>query len=412
MFLVDFPEFRPHVEAIQAGLIPFPAFSGDIPSKLIVKASKETILTAVSHGEFFIYRVPFRVNGELSFSLISAFRDDAENPLTIFTPIMGETDFIKNLRAVLLSDCMELHFFDEHTRERVAYVIDDIDKNHAEQILRPAAVYPGAEDMRSAHAAVVEWFGRRSKEDDTNALRIPLNKKLYRDNFVIVDVGDAYTNRFYKPVASGLVRAEAGPTSEEDIAHCFSRTFKNGRVFVGPTRLDNGRELADIVVVDDDNIIIIQAKDSPNTEAMLARTIERKAKAARNLAESGFSQLRGAIRHVQEVGLSVKTAFCTESLPPNARTIYGIVVIKEKFPQDYKWYVEKSYEITKEKGVMTVLLSYRQLHEITHHVEKGDDFIRVITQMYFQARYYDQFPEINFINRPMIAHYTLRGEDE
>lgn len=91
--------------------------------------------------------------------------------------------------------------------------------------------------------------------------------------------------------------------------------------------------------------------------------------------------------------------------------LYAILVIKERFPDSYQWYYEKSSEITKDKGVMTVLLSYRQLHEITHHMESGEDFIGAITQMYFQGGLHNQFPELNFSKKQEIAHYTLRDDD-
>ena len=349
------------------------------------------------------------IDGAEAFNLITAFRDDYENPLVIYTPIVGENDLIINLRFALTADTVDIHFFDEHARERGAYTVTGINKEHAARILAPAPVYSGMEKLKEAHAATVEWFTMRTPKDDADSLRIPLEKKLYNDDFSIIDIGDAHSNRLYMPRSSNLVREIAGPESEEDIAQCFSRSFKEGMVFIGPKK-PNNKELADIVVVENNNVIIVQAKDSPNNEITLSRTIERKQKASKALAEKGFSQIRGAIRSVQKDGLYIKNEFVDFNISAQNINLYAILVIKEKFPSDYKWYFEKSSEITRDKGVMTVLLSYRQLHEITHHMESGDDFIAAIIQIYYQARLHHQFPELNFIDKPKIAHYTIKDD--
>lgn len=410
MFLIDFPEMRARIESIPAGFLPLPSLSETIRSKLIIKASKETILTAQTQGEFFIYRVPIIINGTETFNLITAFRDDYENPLTIFTPIIEENDLIYNIRSVICSKEFDVHFFDEHARERVAYTVKNVDFEHAKKTFAVAPASLQATTAKESYQATVNWFGLRTPEDDANSLRIPLEEKLYNDNFSIIDLGDAHTNRLYFPKPSGLVREIAGPELEEDIAQCFSRSFKNGMIFIGPMKKNN-KELADIVVVEENNVILVQAKDSPNNEAMLSRSIERKSRASRALAEKGFSQVKGAIRSVQTDGLKIENEFVRINMHPENINLYAILVIKERFPDSYRWYYEKSSEITRDKGVMTVLLSYRQLHEITHHMESGKDFIGAITQMYFQGSLDSQFPELNFPKKQRIAHYTLRGND-
>ncbi len=59
---------------------------------------------------------------------------------------------------------------------------------------------------------------------------------------------------------------------------CFARAFAADCVFLNPIRDDTGKELADVMCITDDIILVVQAKDSPNTERALRRSIERKAR--------------------------------------------------------------------------------------------------------------------------------------
>jgi len=407
MLLIDFPELRPYLESVRTGLIPLPSRSPEATSKLVVKATKETILTAKIRGGFHIYRVPIRLNGKASFGLVSAFRDDYDNPLTIYTPIMEDNGLRHDLLACLSSNKLEIHFFDEINRERFAYRSRDLVKSDVERVLATAEIYPNMDNFLEAHHAAVAWFSARCEVDDENALEVKLGEPLYDDDFSIVNMEDVHQNLLYSPILYNLVRNDPGPESEDDIAQCLARSFKSGLVLVGPKKQADGLEWADIIAIDDEHIVIVQAKDSPNNETILSRSIDRKALSVKKLAEQGFSQLRGAIKAIQDGPLELVTDLSKITVSLEGRTAYGIVIVKEVFPQHNKWYVDMAYALTKDKGVMSILLSYRQLHELTHHLATGKDLVAALTMIFYQAREHGQFADIFFRDAKRSAHYSF-----
>ena len=74
------------------------------------------------------------------------------------------------------------------------------------------------------------------------------------------------------PRIQSLEREEPGEFQEQEVARLLWRVFPWTSVIVNPVRVDTGRELCDILVTQPDSILIIQAKDSPNTEASLRRS--------------------------------------------------------------------------------------------------------------------------------------------
>ncbi|WP_146036473.1 hypothetical protein [Pseudotabrizicola formosa] len=241
-FLIDFPELRPYLESVRTGLIPLPSRSPEATSKLVVKATKETILTAKIRGGFHIYRVQIQLNGKASFGLVSAFRDDYENPLTIYTPIMEDNGLRHDLLACLSSNKLEIHFFDEIKRERFAYRSRDLVKSDVERVFATAEIYPNMDNFLEAHHAAVAWFSARCEVDDENALEAKLGEPLYDDDFSIANMEDVHQNLLYSPIVSSLVRNDPGLESEDDIAQCLARSFKSGLVLVGPKKQADGLE--------------------------------------------------------------------------------------------------------------------------------------------------------------------------
>ena len=54
------------------------------------------------------------------------------------------------------------------------------------------------------------------------------------------------------------------------------RPFSGDQVYRNPVRADKGREFVDVLVATEKTVLLIQAKDSPNTESTLNRGIDRK----------------------------------------------------------------------------------------------------------------------------------------
>jgi hypothetical protein len=84
-----FSEFIPLVSGVPVGLISF-WVDKDTNPILVVKASKEFILTAKVHQNFKIYVVPIILKNICTIGLISAFFDDIDEPLIILSPIFND----------------------------------------------------------------------------------------------------------------------------------------------------------------------------------------------------------------------------------------------------------------------------------------------------------------------------------
>jgi hypothetical protein len=73
----------------------------------------KTLLAAKMNKGFKVYVVPLNVSGIVTVGLISAFFEDPESPLTVWTPLANEPA-TKGLIAALLSGELKVHLFDEH----------------------------------------------------------------------------------------------------------------------------------------------------------------------------------------------------------------------------------------------------------------------------------------------------------
>ena len=73
---------------LQVGLMPMRRRNGNL--LLIIKCSKEMILTAKIRKGFRFYLAPIQIESLQTYGLITAFFDDHDEPLTIRTPLVEE----------------------------------------------------------------------------------------------------------------------------------------------------------------------------------------------------------------------------------------------------------------------------------------------------------------------------------
>src|SRR5690606_28110417 len=121
---------------------------------------------------------------------------------------------------------------------------------------------------------------------------------LYPDDLLVIDTNpEAYdfNGAEGNPAVTSLERQEPGAFQERDIVAFLKRAFPADAIFLNPVRLDTGREFSDVLCLTDDVLLVVQAKDSPNTEAALRRDINRKRAVIRSHIEKASLQLRGAL---------------------------------------------------------------------------------------------------------------------
>jgi hypothetical protein len=66
------------------------------------------------NGLFSFYLPTLPSSTVITTSLITAFFDDDDEPLTIRTPLFGDDDFSRGIIEILKYDEVDIYFFDEH----------------------------------------------------------------------------------------------------------------------------------------------------------------------------------------------------------------------------------------------------------------------------------------------------------
>src|SRR5690606_15645062 len=78
-------------------------------------------LAARVRRSFAMYVAPVRVDHLGSIALITAFFDVPDEPLIIRSPMFAEDEHSQRLVKLLQAPEVDVHFFDEHAREMLAY---------------------------------------------------------------------------------------------------------------------------------------------------------------------------------------------------------------------------------------------------------------------------------------------------
>jgi len=113
------PETAPRLQALPVGLLPFRhTQTGKL--LLAIKATKEMILAARMNQGFKIYVVPLASTVGVVPALVTAFFDDADEPLIVMTPLFDD-DMPRDVREMLAYEELEVYFLDEHNREWMSY---------------------------------------------------------------------------------------------------------------------------------------------------------------------------------------------------------------------------------------------------------------------------------------------------
>jgi hypothetical protein len=403
MLSLDHPYMLPQIAALAYGYQPaqFP----DGRYCLIIKASKEFILTARVNNSFKIYLIPDVETPGRALGLISAFFDDHDEPLVLFTPLYADDEMLHDLSGSLSQDMFDLFFFDENCRELMgvsAHLPDTERFRHALSLF----AFPAFDqnELHATYAAMSDWFGLRDASHDALAFEVRLGERLYPDDLMIIDARDeayGFHGSEGQVMLTNLEREEPGAFQERDILALLRRCFLGDGIFLNPVREDTGKELCDILVAGEDVVLLVQAKDSPNTEASLRRSINRKKAATRRHIEKAARQLRGAISHV--LGRD-KILLQTPSGPGfvdiGDRSVFGLVVVRELFDDDFKPCSAPVLAVAKETGLPCVLVDYAALHTMALYLSSEESFGSGFLQMFEAGVKFGEFPKPRFTGKP------------
>ena len=141
---------------------------------LIVKTMREIAATARLRKFFRFYLVPLRAGDVDTFSLVSAFFDDDDEPLVIRTPLFDD-ELLDDFLQVLSSESFDVYFFDEHNRMLIGFRAENPDAARFRRFVNTSRFVPGTlEFARQFDDEMILWLGARSTAEDDASLRINL----------------------------------------------------------------------------------------------------------------------------------------------------------------------------------------------------------------------------------------------
>ena len=356
------------------------------PPLLIVKGIKEAILAARIRRGFAVYIVPVHVDGVESVSLITAFFDDPDEPLVVRSPLFANDPHSLSLMDFLLSSEGQVHFFDEHSREMLAYGCRIGVPASTRKLLETAnLVEYGHGKWRGIDDQAQEWFSVRTTAHDAGAIRVELLEPLMPEDIAYIDGTPGNTSYLGSDAVTttSLVRTQPGPFQEHDIALLLQRLFDSTQVIRGPLRTNDKEEVADFIVVTPDTLLIIQAKDSPNTEQILAKSIEKKKAATLRHLKKALGQIRGAIGYARREPLLRMIVEGKEvALDVSGKRWLALAVVKELFNNEYETYSPMILEVAKATSVPCIAIDYVELNMYTANLGDEKAFVAAFDRVF------------------------------
>lgn len=384
MISIMYPELRAYVNQLPIGLMPI-ELKADIIPKLIVKTSKEVILTAKLRKEFYIYLVPYEIPGVKSVGFLAAFFDDAIHPLTTGGALIKELAG-RELSKLFLSPQVDVHFFNELGWEMLAYRAEFKSTKRHRDLLR-AAILPSVKGLNQS-AILTEmrnWFSATLESDDHQSIKVVFKEKLMPDDVIYVDMNDENHRYHGAPLVSTspLEREDPGPYQEKEIISILHRVFSADQIYLAPLRTYDKEEMVDVLVVTQKSVLLIQAKDSPNIEKIVNNKISRKVSASHKALKAAAGQIRGAITYMRRFPeFSVLVKGEEVKLELRGKNVYGLAVIKELFDNEYEGYTPPLLELHAKTGIPCIPLSYGELHQYTSYIDNEDALFEAFMRVF------------------------------
>lgn len=396
MLTIRYPELLGMVRELTSGLLPLILKDDPIP-KLIVKGSKETILTAKVKQGFSVYLAPYSFRDVNSLGFVAAFFDNDVHPITVVGAIMQEYNG-EVFRSFLLGDQVDIYFFDELNREMLGYrarlVISDAYRSALSE-----ARFPSLKDIeqRVVLDLVTQWFSLTGPLDDERAISFHFEESLFPEDYVFFDM--RAENNSYKgsPGYSHtfLEREEPGEFQERDIISLLQNTFPAECIYSSPLRTNDKEEIVDVMVVTESNILFVQAKDSPNLEKTIRKTLERKRLTTHSALKKAMAQVRGTIGYMRRASpMVVLVDGEEESINYEGKNVYSLIVVKELFDDEFDEYTPKLLDVSHDTGAPCIALSYSELYQYTAHLRGDEAFFGAFLRVFDHGVRTGMFPRL------------------
>lgn len=399
MLSILHPEILSYVKQLPIGLMPVEIKADSIP-KLIIKSSKELILTAKLRKGFSVYLIPYEIPGVKSVAFLAAFFDDPVHPLTTGGALIKELAG-RELSKLFLSHQVDVHFFNELGWEMLAYRAEFKSTKRHRELLR-SAVLPSVKglDQSAILTEMTNWFSATLAKDDHDAIRVVFKEKLMPDDVFHIDMSDDNHRYHGAPLVSStsLEREEPGSFQEKEIIALLHRVFPAEEIYLAPLRTYDREEMVDILVVTDKIVLLIQAKDSPNVEKIVNNKISRKVSASHKALRAAVGQIKGAITYMRRSSDFVVLVNGSEvKLDLNGKNIYGLAIIKELFSNEYDDYTPPMLELYAKTGIPCIPLSYGEVHQYTSYIDNEKSFFEAFMKVFNHGLESGIFPRLRVL---------------
>ncbi|MDQ1153095.1 hypothetical protein [Brevundimonas sp. SORGH_AS_0993] len=395
MLSVRYPHLFNATQRFRYGLMPIRLPDGTV--FLVIKTSKEAILAARLKGGFRIYLISDVGGATSHLGLVTTFFDDHDKPLTMTTALFAGDDLTIDVSALLVQSAFEVYFIDEHDRELLSVRVDNPAASRFADAVRSASFPEYDEDgFARLMRRLNDLFSIRVAADDEAAFELRIVDFLAPEDLAILDArpaATAFQATSHGPSIATLVREDPGPPQERDIAVMFGRVFPADAIYLNPFRADTGKELCDVLIVTAKEMLFVEAKDSPNTEASLARTLDRKRQTIQNQIEKATKQLSGALLYARSNdGVVITSEAGPVTLSLEGRQPLGLVVVREMFDDTQFENSEPILAAVEAIQVPLMLIDYPGLHMTTQNLGAPHRFIGALHDIFDMALEHGRFP--------------------
>ncbi|WP_150815671.1 hypothetical protein [Pseudomonas fluorescens] len=339
---------------------------------LIVKMSKEILLAMKLCNGFKMSFVEYESNDERAHALLTLIYDIPDEPLSL-TNTFYDVPQSRELIELLDQENFQVYGFDEHDREFFGRVAKISDIERFREIKKTLVLRRHQSNTESNFEDFINTCHHTAKNNNEQyTFSIDFTSTIYSEFTHFLDTTRLISSPSseLKPLHYSLERKEPGDQQEVDIFLLLKNIFGSDDVFLNPIRLDNGEEFSDVLVITKAHILIIQAKDSPNTESSLSTSVDRKKKKTLSHLDKAIRQLVGAINHARHNKvLRFKLKDSVIEVDLLGREIVGLAVVKELFDEDRRAYMTKLMEPYEATGTPCSVLSYMDLHYYSCNVD-------------------------------------------
>lgn len=372
---------------------------GENLSRVILKLPVHYLLPAKINRGFKIYVVPVNVSGNATIGLMCAYFEDADSPLVSWRLIDSGKATLDLLHALNQREVL-VHLFDDQNRELLGYRAQ-IDLPLMAKVRLDHAKFPDAthQSVHAAHEEAMTWFGLRNKQDDAEAIQIRFVEPLFPEDVTVLDTRPN-PHKFHGSKGynfTSLERTEPGHYQERDIINLLQRVFLADQIYHAPKRHYDNEEIADIIVITDTTCLIIQAKDSPNTEQTLKRTLERKQRVSVQMLNHALKQLSGAVKYIERTRpLRMLVDDKEISIEIGNRNVLSLAVVRELFIDMYDAYSKALFGLFDRINLPCIGLDYDELHKYTTFCTNEKSFLQAYFQVFDKAHTLGSFPRLRF----------------